>query len=76
MDDMKTLRRPAKVDLILSMFDEVGAKASVKDVCAITGVKNYNSLKAMFSYIRKASHIPEENRIDVRIRDDQCLRVN
>lgn len=73
---MKILRKPAKVDLILSLFSEVGKKMRVQHVCDVTGVKNYNSLKAMFSYIRKARHIPEENRIDVRIRDDECIRIN
>lgn len=73
---MKVLRKPGKVDVLLNLFDEVGATYSVKQVCEITGIKNYNSLKALFSYIRRGRHIPEENRVDVRIRNDKCVRVN
>ena len=72
---MKTLRAPSKSDLILNMFEKVGTTHTVDEVCEATGTKNYNSLKAVFSYIRNAKHIPTENRIDVRIRDDQCVRV-
>lgn len=72
---MKTLRRPGKVDILLNIFDEVGKTYSVKQVCEMSGIVNYNSLKAMLSYIRKAKHIPNENRIDVRIRDDKCVRI-
>jgi len=72
---MKHLRRPSKADLILNMFEEVGATHTVDEVCAVSGIKNYNSLKAMLSYIRNAKHIPHENRIDVRIKDDQCVRI-
>lgn len=73
---MKTLRRPGKVDLLLNMFDKVGARYSVEDVRSMTGIVSYNSLKALFTYMRKAKHIPDENRIDVRIKDGQCVRVN
>jgi hypothetical protein len=73
---MKTLRNPGKVDLLLNLFDGVGSTYSVKEVCEMTGIKNYNSLKALASYIRKAKHIPDENRIDIRIRDERCVRVN
>lgn len=76
MIDMKTLRNPSKADVILNMFDEIGKNYSVEEVCAITGIPNYNALKATLSYIRKAVHAPEENRIDVRIRDGRCIRVN
>lgn len=72
---MKTLRNPSKADLILNLFVEVGTTRTVDEVCQVTGIKNYNSLKAMFSYIRNAKHIPEENRIDVRIKDDVCVRI-
>lgn len=76
MDSMKYLKKPGKTDMLLNIFDEVGTSMSVRDVCDITEIKGYNSLKALFSYIRKASHIPAENRIDVRIKDDVCIRVN
>lgn len=76
MEEMKTLRSPAKVDLLLNMFDVVGKTFSVDQVCEITGISNYNSLKALFSYIRHKAHIPKENRIDVRIKEDFCTRVN
>ena len=72
---MKT-RKQTKCDMLLELFIEVGDKRTVKRVCEVTGIKNYNSLKALFSYIRKADHIPNENRIDVRIQDDICTRVN
>lgn len=74
--DMRTLRNPGKVDLLLNMFEEVGTTYTVDEVCGMTGIKNYNSLKALTSYIRRARHIPEENRIDIRIRDEKCVRVN
>jgi len=73
---MKTLRKPSKSDIVLNLFEEVGTTYSVEQVCDISGVRNYNALKAMFSYIRNAEHIPDEMRIDVRIRDGQCIRVN
>jgi hypothetical protein len=73
---MKTLRKPSKADLILDLFENVGATHSVDEVCAVTGIKNYNSLKAMFSYIRNAKHAPEENRFDIRIKDNVCIRIS
>jgi hypothetical protein len=73
---MKSLRNPTKCDTLLNLFDEIGKSMSVKNVCDITGIKNYNSLKALFSYIRKAPHISPDNRIDVRIKDDVCIRIN
>lgn len=75
-DGMKILRSPGKVDILLNLFEEVGISHSVREVCEITGISNYNSLKALASYIRRAPHIPNENRIDIRIRDDQCTRVS
>ena len=72
---MKQLRKMTKTDFLLNIFDKVGDKMSVDNVCQKTGIANYNSLKALFSYIRKAPHIPDENRIDVRIQDDICKRV-
>ena len=76
MVDMKQLRKATKCDILLNLFENIGDKMSVKQVCEITEIKNYNSLKALFSYIRKAKHIPDENRIDVRIQDDICFRAN
>jgi hypothetical protein len=73
---MKHLSKPTKADILLEVFNEIGVTVPVKQVCEISGIANYNSLKAMFSYIRKAKHIPDSNRIDVRIRQDQCVRVN
>jgi len=76
MSDMKSIRNPSKADIILNMFDEVGTSFTVEEVCSISGVKGYNSLKAMLCYMRKAKHIPDESRIDVRIKDGNCVRVN
>lgn len=73
---MKSLRNPTKSELIVNMFPDVGDRFTVDDVCAITGIKNYNSLKAMLSYIRRAQSIPEESRVDIRIDGDYCMRVN
>ena len=72
---MRQLRKPTECDSILNMFDVVGIKHSIEYVLDVAGVKNYNSLKALFSYIRKAPHIPDENRIDVRISEGMCKRV-
>lgn len=72
---MKTLRRPTKCDTLLNLFDEVGDRRPVKDVLEMTGIVNYNALKALLSYIRKAKHIPDEHRIDVRIKDEVCVRI-
>ena len=69
---MLTIRNPSKADLVVNMFPEIGDKHSVEEVCTISGIKNYNSLKAMLSYIRKAP----VNNIDVRIKEEQCVRVN
>lgn len=76
MYSMKTLRNPTKCDMLLNLFEDIGSSRKVSEVCDITGIKNYNSLKALFSYIRKAKHIPDEHRIDVRIQEDVCVRVN
>lgn len=72
---MRILRRPTKSDILLNLFEEIGTQISVDKVCEITGIKNYNSLKAFFSYIRNSKHVANENRIDVRIKDDICERV-
>jgi hypothetical protein len=72
---MLTLRRPGKADTILNLFDEVGKSIPLDEVLETTGITGYNSLKAMLSYIRHAEHIPDENRIDVRIKDGICRRV-
>lgn len=72
---MKTLRNPGKVDRLINLFGEVGDSYSVAQVCEVTGIKSYNSLKAFASYIRKAPHIPQENRIDIRLKDEMCVRV-
>ena len=69
---MLTIRKPGKADLVVNMFPEIGDQHSVSDVCDISGIKNYNSLKAMLSYIRKAP----VNNIDIRIKDERCVRVN
>lgn len=72
---MKQLRKTTKSEVLVSMFPEVGDSSSVADVCAITGISSYDSLKAICSYIRHAKHIPDENRIDIRIDDGMCVRV-
>ena len=72
---MKNLN-PGKADILLSMFPEIGDTHSVTDVCEITGIPNYDALKAMLYYIRKGANVPDENRIDVRIKDGNCVRVN
>jgi hypothetical protein len=73
---MKTLRNPGKVDLILGMFPEVGANHAIEDVLAVTGIPNYVALKSMLYYIRKGAKVPDENRIDVRLKQGMCVRVN
>jgi len=73
--NLKHLRKATKCDMLLNIFDVVGKRMKVGNVCKLTGIKNYNSLKALFSYIRKAPHIPENHRIDVRIQDDICTRI-
>ena len=73
---MKQLRKPTKYDILINIFDEVGKRMSVRDVCEISGIESYNNLKAGFSYIRTSKYVPDENRIDVRIQDDVCIRVN
>lgn len=72
---MYKLLNPTKCDMLLNIFNKVGKNMKVKDVCDYTGIANYNSLKALFSYIRKAKHIPNDHRIDVRIKDEICTRV-
>lgn len=73
---MKTLRKLTKADSLLNLFEEIGTKIKVDEVCDITGIKNYNSLKAFCCYIRTSKHVSEESRIDIRINDDYCIRVN
>lgn len=73
---MKTLRKATKSDILLNLFDEIGTKISVEKVCEITGIKNYGSLKAFCSYIRKSKHVDEDSRVDIRIQNGDCIRVN
>jgi len=72
---MKSLRRMTKSDILLNLFPNIGDKIAVEKVCGITGIKNYNSLKAFLSYIRKSGHVNEDSRIDVRIQNGDCIRV-
>ena len=72
---MKTLRKTTKADLLVSLFERVGDWVALEDVYALTGIGNYNTLKVFCSYIRNAKHIPEENRIDLRIKDGKVRRV-
>ena len=72
---MKTLRKPGKVDKLLEMFPNVGDIWALNTIYSKTGIKNYDTLKAFCSYIRRAEHIPEENRVDLRIKDEKCFRV-
>ena len=72
---MKSLRRMTKADVLLNMFDDVGVEIGVDEVCETTGIKNYNTLKGFFSYIRKSKHVDDESRIDVRVKDGMCRRV-
>jgi len=76
MEGMKSIRKSTKLDILFNLFDEIGKKMSVKDTCSITGIPNYNTLKADLSYLRRSKHIPDENRVDIRIMDDMCIRVN
>ena len=72
---MKHLRKQTKSEKLLEMFPNIGDKCSILNICKTTGIKNYNSLKAFLTYIRKAPHIPETNRVDIRIDGDTCMRV-
>jgi len=73
---MRHLRKPTKLDTLVNLFDKIGDSMKVEQVCEITGIKNYDSLKALCTYIRKAKHIPDENRMDIHIQDGYCIRVN
>lgn len=73
---MRSLRRTTKSDVLLNLFEEVGTTVKLEDVYSITGIKNYNSLKAFLSYIRNSNHVDDGSRIDVRIKDGLCIRVN
>lgn len=75
-EGMKQLRKPTKYDILINIFDEIGSQMPVDEVCAVTGIKSYNTLKAAFSYIRRSKHVPDENRIDVKILDGICIRAN
>jgi len=72
---MSRLSKETKCDLLLEFFIYPGTRRSVQHTLEYTGIKNYNSLKALFTYIRKAPHIPEGHRIDIRIKDGICQRV-
>lgn len=73
---MKSLRRPTKTDMLINIFDKIGKSMDVQSVCEITGIKNPNSMKSLFSYIRKSKYVPDENRIDIRIQGNLCIRVS
>lgn len=72
---MKTVRKTPKIDILVNLFEEVGDKVLLDTIYAKTGIKNYDSLKGLLSYIRKAKHIPDENRVDIRIDTNYCIRV-
>lgn len=76
MEDMKTLRKPTKLDVLLNLFPTVGTSLLTQSVLEITEVKNRNTLKAMLSYIRKSPHVAEEARVDIALRGNYCIRVN
>lgn len=72
---MKYLKNPTKCDMLVTLFDKVGKEVSVEDVLAITGVVNANSLKSLFSHIRRTKNVADGSRIDVRIREGACTRI-
>lgn len=72
---MSKLRKSTKSEKLVDLFSEVGMKISIKEVCDKTGIPNRNTLKSFCSYIRRAKHIPEESRVDIRLIDDDCVRV-
>ena len=72
---MKSLRRTTKADKIINMFQEVGTTFTVEEVLAETGIEKYNSLKALFSYIRRAANAAEGSQMDIRIDRGICRRI-
>ena len=70
-----TLRQQTKADRVLDLFPKVGIEILLDKVLEETGIKNYDSLKAMFSYIRKAEHAPAESKMDIRIYKGICRRM-
>lgn len=73
---MKMLKNPGKVDLVINMFPEIGDAHDLDDVLAVTGIPNYDALKSALFYIRKRANAPDENRVDIRIKEGRCYRVN
>jgi hypothetical protein len=72
---MGMLGNQTKSGMLLTLFDKVGTRMALDEVCELTGIKGYNSLKAFLSYIRKSEHVAEKNRIDIRIKSGFCTRV-
>lgn len=70
-----SIGKETKYDRLLDLFDEVGKSFKWKEVCEVTGIENYNTLKAGFSYIRKSPYVDDAKRIDVRILDGICTRM-
>lgn len=73
---MRYLKKPGKMDLLLNLFYEVGIKYKESEVLEIAGIKSGNALRVACTYLRKSKHVPDENRIDIRIGDGYCTRVN
>ena len=72
---MNHLRKPTKSEILVSMFPKIGDHHHINKVYELTGIKGYNSFKAICTYIRKAPSIPEESRVDIRIGGDIVKRV-
>lgn len=70
------LRKTTMTEVLVNLFPDIGDSMPLQMVLETTGIKNYNSLKALCSYVRKAKHILDENRVDIRIQDDLCIRVS
>lgn len=72
---MEILSNPSRIEKLANLFDEVGKQVKISDVLEITNIPNYNTLKALCTYIRRSKSIPDENRVDLRIKGEFCMRV-
>lgn len=73
---MKTYRKPTKIELLMNLFQEVGDCYTWEEVKQITGIRSYTSLRTSLYHLRSMKRIPEEYRMDIRIREGELVRVN
>jgi hypothetical protein len=65
-----------KIDLLVSLFPEVGDKHPLDFVIKHTGIKNLTSLKIFLSSLRSGKGIPNTQIMDLRLKNGEIKRYD